>query len=215
MLTYFVPVTHYMCEWMGGGMIAPGSWKIGASHCHRRRCCCHVCACGHTVRVWRESCTPLAHTHTRLTALVQDHSGEPVPEGKTSLDFTEARDSEWQWHQLGYMQGCTSLQTDNHASTPPLSFLQAGCPSCRPTNSVKALKVTFHWHCVLKVEWDETARTECSSPVSELGSRRGRTKMCTTALSKISANFAINNKWPIFNLSPSKRQWSSAVGLLQ
>jgi len=38
------------------------------------------------------------------------------------------------------MQVCTSLQTDNHASTPPLSFLQAGCPSCRPTNSVQALK---------------------------------------------------------------------------
>jgi len=60
--------------------------------------------------------------------------------GKTNLDFTEARDSEWQWHQLGHVQACTSLQTDNHASTPPLSFLQAGCPSCRPTNSVKALK---------------------------------------------------------------------------
>ena len=57
--------------------------------------------------------------------------------GKTNLDFTEARDSEWQWHQLGRMQVCTSLQADNHASTPPLSFLQAGCPSCRPTNSVK------------------------------------------------------------------------------
>ena len=39
---------------------------------------------------------------------------------KTNLDFTEARDSEWQWHQLGRMQLCTSLQTDNHASTPPL-----------------------------------------------------------------------------------------------
>jgi len=38
------------------------------------------------------------------------------------------------------MQVCTLLQSDNHASTPPLSFLQAGCPSCRPTNSVKALK---------------------------------------------------------------------------
>jgi len=25
------------------------------------------------------------------------------------------------------------------ASIPPLSFLQAGCPSCRPTNSVKEL----------------------------------------------------------------------------
>jgi len=48
----------------------------------------------------------------------------------------EARDSEWQRHQ----QVCTSLQTNNHASTSPLSFLQAGCPSCRPTNSVKALK---------------------------------------------------------------------------
>ena len=60
--------------------------------------------------------------------------------GKTNLDFTEARDSEWQWHQLGHMQVCTLLQTNNHASTSPLSFLQAGCPSCRPTNSVKALK---------------------------------------------------------------------------
>jgi len=42
------------------------------------------------------------------------------------------------------MQVCTSLQTDNHTSSPPLlCFLQAGCPSCRPTNSVKALKALF------------------------------------------------------------------------
>jgi len=60
--------------------------------------------------------------------------------GKTYLDFTGARDSDWQWHQLGHMQVCIALQTDNHASTPPLCFLQARCPSCRPTNSVKALK---------------------------------------------------------------------------
>jgi len=71
-------------------------------------------------------------------ALFQDYPGR-YQKGKTNLDFNEARDSEWQWHQLGRMQVCTSLQTDNHASTPPLSFLQAGCPSCRPTNSVKAL----------------------------------------------------------------------------
>jgi len=38
------------------------------------------------------------------------------------------------------MQVCSLFQTDNHASTSPLSFLQAGCPSCRPANSVKALK---------------------------------------------------------------------------
>jgi len=60
--------------------------------------------------------------------------------GKTNLDFTEGRDDEWQWHHLGHMQVCTSLQTDNHASTPPLSFLQAGCRFCHSTNSVKAPK---------------------------------------------------------------------------
>ena len=61
---------------------------------------------------------------------------------KTNLDFTEAGDSEWQWHQLGHMQVCTSLQADNQGSTPPLNLLQAGCPSCHPINSVKALKVS-------------------------------------------------------------------------
>jgi len=29
---------------------------------------------------------------------------------KTNLDFSEARDSEWQWHQLGHMQVSTSRQ---------------------------------------------------------------------------------------------------------
>jgi len=42
--------------------------------------------------------------------------------GKTNLDFTEARGSEWKWHQLGHMQVYISHQTDNHASTPPLKF---------------------------------------------------------------------------------------------
>jgi len=53
--------------------------------------------------------------------------------GKTNLDFTEeARDSEWQWHQLGHMQVCNSLQTDNHASTPPLSFFTGQIPFLPP-----------------------------------------------------------------------------------
>ena len=63
--------------------------------------------------------------------------------GKTNLDFTEARDSESQWHQLGHMQVCTSLQADNHRQYPTTLFLQAGCPSYRPTNSVKALKAQY------------------------------------------------------------------------
>ena len=87
------------------------------------------------------------HTHTRaravsrqnlvncriITRLTAPFSGttqvSQYQKGETNLDFTEARDSEWQWHQLGHMQVCTSLQADNHAGTPPLSFLQAGCPS--------------------------------------------------------------------------------------
>jgi len=86
-------------------------------------------------------------THTRLTALFPGlPSWSSTRKVKTNLDFTEGRDSELQWYQLGLLQVCTSLQTDNHASTPPLSFLQAGCPSCRPTNSVKALK---GWYAML------------------------------------------------------------------
>jgi len=51
---------------------------------------------------------------------------------KTNLDFTEARDSEWQWHQLGHMQIYTSLQTNNHASTPPLLFFTGRMPFLPP-----------------------------------------------------------------------------------
>ena len=83
---------------------------------------------------------PFTHIHPFNGPLSRTTRVSRYQKGKTNLDFTEARDIEWQWHQLGHMQVCTSLQTDNHTSTPPLSFLQAGCPSCRPTNSVKALK---------------------------------------------------------------------------
>jgi len=52
--------------------------------------------------------------------------------GKTSPDFNEATDSEWQWHQLDHKQVCTLLQTDNHASTPPLSFFTDRMPFLPP-----------------------------------------------------------------------------------
>ena len=76
------------------------------------------------------------HTHTFNGPLSETTRVSRYQKGKTNLDFTEARESEWQWNPLGHMQVCTSLQTDNHASTPPLSFLQARCP----TISVKVLK---------------------------------------------------------------------------
>jgi len=84
----------------------------------------------------------IMNSHAALMAVIICQFGNKVQATYTNLDFTEARDSEWQWHQLSHMQICTSLQTDNHASTPTLSFLQAGCPSCRPTNSIKATTTT-------------------------------------------------------------------------
>ena len=86
-------------------------------------------------------CQSNTHTHTHARVRLTTTQVSRYEKGKTNLDFTEARDSEWQWHQLGHMQVCTSHQTDNHTSTPPLSFLQAGCPSCRPTNSIRALSI--------------------------------------------------------------------------
>ena len=62
--------------------------------------------------------------------------------GKTNLDFTEARDSEWQWHQLGHMQVCTSLQTDNHASTPPLRFFTGRMPFLPPNQQRQSTEGT-------------------------------------------------------------------------
>jgi len=74
--------------------------------------------------------------------------------GKTNLDSMEARDSEWQWNQLNHMQACTSLQTDNHISTPPLSFftgqmpflpLNQQCQSTEGKNSPELTQFKQQW----------------------------------------------------------------------
>ena len=68
------------------------------------------------------------HTHSFNGPFSRTTRVGRYQKGKTNLDFTEARDSEWQWHQLGHMQVCTSIQTDNHASTSPLSFYRPDAP---------------------------------------------------------------------------------------
>jgi len=47
------------------------------------------------------------HTHTSNGLFSGTTQVSRYQNGKTNLDFTEARDSEWQWHQLGHMQLCT------------------------------------------------------------------------------------------------------------
>ena len=86
------------------------------------------------------------HTHARTRTFNGPLSGTtPVSryqKGKTNLDFTETRDCEWQWHQLGHMQVCTSFQTDNQASTPPLMLGH--------DSEVKNSNKVLHW--IAKVE---------------------------------------------------------------
>ena len=75
------------------------------------------------------------NTHTRLTALFP---GLPrwagTRKGKTNLDFTGARDSEWQWHQLGHTQVCTLLQTDTTPAPHHSVFYRPDAlPAAQPT----------------------------------------------------------------------------------
>jgi len=78
----------------------------------------------------------LTHTHPFNGPLSGTTQVGRYQKGNTNLDICEARDSEWQWHQLGRMQVCTSLQTDNHDSTPPLSFYRPDAlPAAQPAVS--------------------------------------------------------------------------------
>jgi len=69
------------------------------------------------------------------------------------------------------MQICTSLQTDNHANIQRLSFLQAGYPSYRPTNSVKALKANKL--SVLKSEWQTLSNQYVANSMEHQRNSRG------------------------------------------
>jgi len=64
--------------------------------------------------------------------------------GKINLDFTEPRDSEWQWHQLGHMQVCTLLQTENHPTTqhPTTQFFTGRMPLLPPNQQRQSTEGT-------------------------------------------------------------------------
>ena len=68
----------------------------------------------------------VTHTHTFNGPFSGTIWVSRYQKGKTTLDFIEARDSE-----------CSGISW-------AVCFLQARCPSCRPTNSVKALKAERH-----------------------------------------------------------------------
>ena len=94
------------------------------------------------------------HTHPFSSPLSGTTRVSRYLKGKTNLDFTKARDSEWQWHQLGHMQVCKSAPHSRHTTMPAPRhsvFLQAGCPSCRQPTASK------HWR--QYTVWQYTAMT--------------------------------------------------------
>jgi len=86
------------------------------------------------------------HTHTRLTALFSGTTQvSRYQKGKTNLDFTEARDSEWQWHKVGHMQICKSAPSSRQPTTRfNRAMLCIRGTSRRPVSVRRITKTTPH-----------------------------------------------------------------------
>ena len=80
----------------------------------------------------------LDHTQQFYGPFFRDHPGEPVPEEDFWTLWCKGRLTEADTLTIRLCTTPSGL-TSAHLHHPPY-FLQAGCPSCRPTNSVKALK---------------------------------------------------------------------------
>ena len=112
-------------------------WLNTAADCPVARPCCHPHNTTQQSTVYPDSLLTKhtrTHTHTRLTALCP---GIPGWAGTRKVKpiwilLKQETVSGRQWHPLGHMQVWTSLQTDNHASTPPLSFFTGRMPFLPP-----------------------------------------------------------------------------------
>ena len=102
-----------VCEWK-----KLQSVNIRQTYKQQRGCLMHFVRLANTLLIVEDvhACNTHTHTHPFNGLFSGTDQASRYQKGKNNLDFTEARDS------------------------PQLSFLQAECPSCRPTNSVKALK---------------------------------------------------------------------------
>ena len=98
---------------------------------------------GHVISLTVAVHVILRYLHTTTTTVLRpffrDHPGEPVPEENFWTLWCKGRltEADTPTIRLGTVP---SGLTSSHLHHP--IFLQARCPSCRPTNSVKALKAT-------------------------------------------------------------------------
>ena len=76
------------------------------------------------------------HTHTYNGPFSGSKQVSQYQKGNINLDFNEARDSEWQWHQLGHMQVCTcSRQITMPALHRSIFYRPDALPAAKPTAS--------------------------------------------------------------------------------
>jgi len=137
---------HSCCAALKGTQSLVCSWSIKQLTAKRWDA---VAGCPKPILIFSRRCVTFAwcchtHTHDHFTALFP---GPPGWAGARSelLDFIVQGKINRGRH-TDHPTGCHSIRTNQCPPPPSPYFLQAGCPSCRPTNSVKALKATWCRH---------------------------------------------------------------------
>jgi len=151
-------------------MTRPGTLSVDSSHYQSTTFLDNIqpypgcCKRGQWRLLWRRTRLHLSHTMnseataqsqtlrsskpqpTILRPFFRDHPGEPVPEENFWTLMCKGRLTEAD-APTNHPAGRHSIRT-NQCQPPPSIFLQAGCPSCHPTNSVN------HWSLrTSKMKW--------------------------------------------------------------
>ena len=114
---------------------------------------CNSCSSSQTVCVIT---LQQGHTHKHTHPFNGPFSGTTrvsrYQKGKTNLDFTEARDSEWQWHQLGHMQDCKSAPRSRQKTCqhPTTHFFKRRMPFLSPNQQRQSIEGKNYNNCHTK-----------------------------------------------------------------
>ena len=98
------------------------------------------------------------HTHTFNGPFSGTTHVSRYQKGKTNLDFTEARGSQWQWNLLDHMQVCTSLQH------PTAQFFTGRVPFLPPNQQCQSTEGTAYWVGICGYHWRSLKRLNSGKP---------------------------------------------------
>jgi len=120
------------------------TWFLGSTLVHPKSTHRSVRPFLHGSQSWQTDHGTLSVAHTHTTILRPFFPGPPGWAGarRELLDFVVHGKINRGRH-TDHPAGRHSIRTNQCPPPPFPHFLQAGCPSCRPTNSVRALKATY------------------------------------------------------------------------